>query len=88
MRDVHKVSVLLDRSSPVPLYYQLAEGIGRAITVGILRPGSWVESESRLAERHHVSIPTVRHAVALLVAKELLIRRRGIGTQVRSGPVH
>ncbi|MEU3756660.1 GntR family transcriptional regulator [Streptomyces olivoreticuli] len=73
---------LLDRSSPVPLYYQLAQQMERAIEQGQLAPGSLLGNEIDLASRLGLSRPTVRQAIQSLVDKGLLVRRRGVGTQV------
>jgi DNA-binding GntR family transcriptional regulator len=72
----------IDRSSPTPLYHQLAEAIEHAITDGTLPAGSRLENEVLLAENHGLSRPTVRRAVQELVDKGLLVRKRGVGTQV------
>lgn len=72
----------LDRSSPVPLYYQLARQLESAIEHGTLGPGSLLGNEIDLAGRLGLSRPTVRQAIQSLVEKGLLVRRRGVGTQV------
>lgn len=46
-----------------------------------------MENEVSLGERLGLSRPTVRRAIEELVAKGLLVRRRGIGTQVVHGQV-
>jgi DNA-binding GntR family transcriptional regulator len=83
-----QVEVTIDRQSPVPLYHQLAEQLGRAITAGQLRPGDPFENEVAVAERLHVSRPTVRRAIKQLVDQGLLVRRPGLGTTVASSKVH
>ncbi|MGV9248307.1 GntR family transcriptional regulator [Streptomyces sp. NPDC003710] len=72
----------LDRGSPVPLYYQLAQQLEAAVERGALRPGSLLGNEIDLAGRLGLSRPTVRQAIQSLVDKGLLVRRRGVGTQV------
>jgi len=72
----------LDRRSPVPLYHQLAEQLTAAIERGSLAPGSLLGNEVDLAGRLGLSRPTVRQALRSLVDKGLLVRRRGVGTQV------
>ena len=78
----------LDRSGPIPLYFQLAQAIESAINDGRLAPGSRLENEISLGERLGLSRPTVRRAIQELVDKGLLVRRRGIGTQVIHGQIH
>lgn len=72
----------VDRSSPVPLYFQLSQQLEAAIERGQLAPGSLLGNEIELAGRLGLSRPTVRQAIQALVDKGLLVRRRGIGTQV------
>lgn len=72
----------LDRGSPVPLYYQLAQQLEAAIEHGALAPGNLLGNEIDLSVRLGLSRPTVRQAIQTLVDKGLLVRRRGVGTQV------
>lgn len=77
-----------DRSTDFPLYHQLACRIQRAIETGKLPPGSTLGNEILLAKRFGVSRPTMRHAIQTLVDDGLLVRKRGVGTQVVHGPIH
>jgi len=72
----------IDRSSPMPLYFQLSQAMEQAITEGRLPAGSKLENELLLAQHYGLSRPTVRRAVQELVDKGLLVRKRGVGTQV------
>ena len=54
--------VALDRSSPVPLYYQVATRLEQLIDEGELPAGSRLENEIELADRLGVSRPTMRRA--------------------------
>ena len=82
------LAVELDRSSPVPLYYQLAQAIEAAIHSGELAPGDRFENELALAKRLTLSRPTTRRAIQEVVDKGMLVRKRGVGTQVVQNPVH
>lgn len=75
----------LDRTGGVPLYLQIARRMQSAIESGELEPGSRIENELRLAELLAISRPTIRRAIQELVDQGLLVRRRGIGTQVVRG---
>lgn len=77
----------LNRSGPIPLYFQVSQRIETAILSGELAAGSRLENEVALGERIGVSRPTVRRAIQEIVDKGLLVRRRGIGTQVVHGQV-
>lgn len=78
----------IDRALSTPLYLQLALGIERAIRDGQLPPGSRLENELSLAERLGLSRPTVRQGIQELVDKGMLVRKRGVGTQVVGAPVN
>ena len=53
----------LDRSGPIPLYYQIARRMQSAIESGALAPGSRIENEVKLAEHLSISRPTIRRAI-------------------------
>lgn len=74
--------VTLERSSPVPLYFQVAQQLERAIEDGQLPPGTRLDNELALADELRLSRPTLRRAMQYLVDKGLLVRRRGVGTRV------
>jgi DNA-binding GntR family transcriptional regulator len=74
--------VQLNRISPVPLYHQLAARLKDAVANGELPKGVFLDNELDLAEQWQVSRPTVRRAIQELVDDGLLVRRRGVGTQV------
>ena len=77
-----ELDITLERNSPVPLYYQLAQSIEQAINDGVLSPGDRLENELSLTTRLGLSRPTARQAIQELVNKGLLVRKRGVGTQV------
>lgn len=72
----------VDRSSPVPLYFQVAEQLEHAIHSGALVPGDRIANEVALADELGLSRPTMRQAIQTLVDKGMLVRKRGVGTQV------
>mgnify|MGYP000256379654 CR=1 FL=1 len=71
-----------DRTSPVPLYYQLAAALREQIRTGALRPGDQLPAERDLAERAGISRMTARQALADLARSGDVISRHGIGTFV------
>lgn len=79
--------IVLDRSSPVPLYFQVAEQFERAIVSGSIPPGEKITNEVALAQDLGLSRPTMRQAIQLLVDRGLVVRKRGVGTQVVHGKV-
>lgn len=72
----------LDRNSPVPLYFQVAQHLEHLIESGELPAGTRLENEIGLADRLGLSRPTMRRAIHYLVERGLLVRKRGVGTQV------
>jgi GntR family transcriptional regulator len=72
----------IDKTSPVPLYFQIAENLRSAIETGTLSPGQRLENEIQLSERLSVSRPTVRQAIQRLALEGLVVRQRGVGTVV------
>jgi DNA-binding GntR family transcriptional regulator len=79
---ISPISVTVDRASPVPLYYQVAQQIETMIDQGQLPHGTRLETETNLADQMGLSRPTMRQAIQYLVDKGLLVRKRGVGTQV------
>jgi len=77
-----ELDITLERNSPVPLYYQLAQSIEEAINTGKLAAGDRLENEISMTRRLGLSRPTARQAIQELVKKGLLVRKRGVGTQV------
>ena len=76
----------LDESDPAPRYVRVARHIEKAVTEGKLRPGDRLDGELGLAERLGISRQTLRKAVEDLVARGILVRKHGVGTQVAPSP--
>lgn len=72
----------LERSNPLPLYYQLKEVLRQQIRAGHLAPHTAIPSEPELVAHYHVSRATVRQALTELVHEGLLYRQHGKGTFV------
>ncbi len=77
---VHELRV--DRGSETPLYLQIARQLEEAIVTGRLPPGERIPNELDLVDDLGLSRPTLRQAIAYLVDKGLVVRKRGVGTQV------
>jgi GntR family transcriptional regulator len=72
----------LDRSSFVPLYYQLQEILKQDIEAGRWGLGERLPSEPELADSHGVSRVVVRRALAILADDRQIERLQGRGTYV------
>ncbi|MFD1737559.1 GntR family transcriptional regulator [Bacillus salitolerans] len=75
---------MLDKRSPVPIYYQLEELIKSSIEEGKLLPGDSIPSEREYAELYDVSRMTVRQAITNLVHQGYLYRIKGKGTFIQN----
>ena len=76
------MTMRIDRASPVPLYFQVAQHLEQMIESGELPMGTRLENETDLADQVGLSRQTMRRAIEYLVGRGLLVRKRGIGTQV------
>lgn len=73
---------MLNKQSPIPLYYQLAERLKEQIHTKELAVGAQILPERELAQQMGVSRMTARQAVAYLVNEGLLTVKPGVGTFV------
>ncbi|MBM7646552.1 GntR family transcriptional regulator [Scopulibacillus daqui] len=73
---------MIDRESPVPIYYQIEEYIKQLIETEALNPGDAIPSEREFTEQFKVSRMTVRQAITNLVNEGYLFRQKGKGTYV------
>jgi GntR family transcriptional regulator len=75
----------INRSSPVPFYFQLARALRDEISSGRWEPGHRLPSEPDISEHFGVSRTVVRQALARLEQEGLLRREKGRGTFVSDG---
>lgn len=73
---------MINKNSPIPLYYQLEEHIKELIENGQLIPGDALPPEREYAEKYQISRMTVRQAFTQLVNEGYLHRLQGKGTFV------
>lgn len=74
------MTTLLDRQSPVPLYFQLKQVLLEKIRRGDWTPGTLIPSEQELQDSYQLSRTTVRQTLSELVSEGHLMRQRGRGT--------
>lgn len=72
----------IDRASPVPFYFQLAEVLEEEIVSGRWQPGTRIPSENELCSHYGLSRTTIRQALARLGQEGLVRRDKGRGTYV------
>jgi DNA-binding FadR family transcriptional regulator len=73
---------VIDRSSGVPLYRQVAADLRRKIDNGELAPGAELRPEARLADEYDVGREVIRDALAALRADGLIVTVRGRPSRV------
>ena len=81
-RKSNRRCIILDRTSPIPLYHQISEAILEPIRNGDLKPGDPIPTEQELIKTYGVSRITVRRAIYELENQGYVIRRQGLGTYV------
>ena len=74
---------MLDKSSPVPLYYQLYSLLLKDIKAGELKPGDMIAPEVMLMQQYNVSRGTVRQAILDLVKNGYIYREKSKGSFVK-----
>jgi DNA-binding FadR family transcriptional regulator len=68
---------VIDRSSGVPLYRQVASDLRAKIEDGALAPGAELLPEARLADEYDVGREVIRDALATLRSDGLIVTVRG-----------
>ena len=73
---------MIDKNSPIPVYFQLKNDLVKKIAQGVWKPGECISSERELCEIYNVSRMTIRQAIGELVQEGILTRVKGKGTYV------
>lgn len=74
----------MDDETRTPYYYRVAETLRKRIETRQYHPSGLIPSEKELEREFKVSNITIRKALDLLVKDNLLVRKRGVGTQLIS----
>lgn len=77
----------LDKSTPLPLYYQIQQFLMEAIQSGRLAVDECLPPETELTEQFGVSRATIRQTISNLVHQGVLTRYKGKGTFVQAPKV-
>lgn len=75
---------VLEKKSPIPLYFQVEKIIHEKIHSGDLKPGDKLPTELEFIKKFQVSRPTIRQAIANLVRSGFLDIKKGYGTFIKS----
>jgi GntR family transcriptional regulator len=78
---------MIDKNSPIPVYFQLKNEIALKISEGVWKPGECIASERELCDIYQVSRMTIRQAIGELAQEGLLLRIKGKGTFVCDEPI-
>ncbi|SFF86802.1 GntR family transcriptional regulator [Halobacillus alkaliphilus] len=78
---------MIDKKSPLPIYYQIEEDIKQRISDGEYQPNDMIPSERILSENYAVSRMTVRQAITNLVNEGVLYREKGRGTFIAENKI-
>ncbi len=75
---------IIDRESDQPIYAQLADLLHNQILNGKYSPGEKMPSEAMIVKEFSVSPMTVRRAINLLAARDIITTSQGKGTFVKA----
>lgn len=73
---------MLDKKSPIPVYFQLKNIIKEDIETRSLKPGDPIPSEREYCEKYGISRMTVRQALKELESEGVIVREKGRGSFV------
>jgi len=74
--------MIIDRSSPIPQYFQLQSWLVEQIEQGVFQPNDKIPTEEELMQLSGLARATIRQAVQNLVNMGYLVRKRRLGTFV------
>jgi GntR family transcriptional regulator len=75
-------AVAIDRGSPIPFYFQLAQALRGRIDAGAWAAGARLPSEAELCDTFAVSRSVVRQALGMLEAEGIIRKLKGRGAFV------
>ena len=79
-------NIEIDRTSPIPVYFQIATDIKKRIMRHEWNINQKLPTEVELAEQYNVSRITLRQSIAELEKDGILKKQRGQGTFIASDP--
>lgn len=76
------MSLIIDKHSPIPQYFQLQTWLLEQIEQGVIKPNDKIPTEEELAQKTGLARATTRQAIQNLVNMGYLVRKRRLGTFV------
>ena len=77
---------MIDRNSPLPIYYQLQQLLKEQIESNALKVGDQLPTEQEMCAQYHISRAPVRQALHALTQEGYIYRQAGVGTFVAEKP--
>lgn len=77
---------MINKNSPIPIYFQLVQMIKKSIETGKLRTGDSLPTEIETMKKHGISRATVRQALLQLANEGYIRRVKAKGTFVNAPP--
>ena len=77
-----KITMIIDRNSPIPQYFQLQTWLIEQIEQGVFKPSDKIPTEEEFSQITGLARATIRQAIQNLVNMGYLIRKRRLGTFV------
>lgn len=74
--------MIIDKSSPIPQYFQLQTWLKEQILEGVFKPNDKIPTEEELVQLTGLARATVRQAIQNLTNMGYLVRKKGLGTFV------
>jgi DNA-binding LacI/PurR family transcriptional regulator len=74
--------MIIDRSSPIPQYFQLQSWLVEQIEQGVFKPNDKIPTEEELIQMAGLARATIRQAIQNLVNMGYVVRKRRLGTFV------
>lgn len=81
-----KVITMIDKSSPIPAYHQIASDLIDRVNRGEWKIGDKLPPETLLVEEYDVSRVTMRQALSELEGRGIITRQRGRGSFLSMNP--
>lgn len=78
---------MIDKNSPIPLYFQLKEHLRRSIEDRTYVTGDILPSENELSDKYKISRMTVKQSLDSLASEGFVKRVKGRGTFVTDGHI-
>lgn len=77
----------IDTNSETPIFLQISKQLEDAIFLGIYQEETQIPSTNEIATLLHINPHTVRNGMNVLVEKQIIYKKRGLGMYVCTGAI-